>query len=58
MKDQDKGGHIFNMDGAGADGSATPRFAAYGATKRSLQQLGKSVAAELAMVSEGMRSTG
>lgn len=30
---------MFNMDGAGADGNATPRFAAYGATKRSLQQV-------------------
>ncbi|EFN50529.1 hypothetical protein CHLNCDRAFT_55778, partial [Chlorella variabilis] len=33
----------FNMDGAGADGNATPRFAAYGATKRGLAQLGKSL---------------
>lgn len=47
MKDQPAGGHVFNMDGAGADGNATPRFAAYGATKRSLQQLGKSLEAEL-----------
>jgi chlorophyll(ide) b reductase len=47
MRDQPGGGHIFNMDGAGADGSATPRFAAYGATKRSLAQLGASVRAEL-----------
>ena len=36
-------GHIFNMDGAGADGSATPRFAAYGATKHGLNQLSKSL---------------
>ena len=28
MRDQPTGGHIFNMDGAGADGGATPRFAA------------------------------
>lgn len=47
MKSQEKGGHVFNMDGAGADGGATPRFAAYGATKRSLEQLGKSLRAEL-----------
>jgi len=47
MKDQETGGHVFNMDGAGADGSPTPRFAAYGATKRSLAQLGKSLVAEL-----------
>ena len=47
MKTQPSGGHIFNMDGAGADGGATPRFAAYGATKRSLEQLSKSLRAEL-----------
>ena len=43
MREQSAGGHIFNMDGAGADGGATPRFAAYGATKRSLAQLSKSL---------------
>jgi hypothetical protein len=37
------------MDGAGADGNATPRFAAYGATKRSLAQFTKSLQAELKM---------
>jgi len=31
------------MDGAGADGNATPRFAAYGASKRGLAQLRKSL---------------
>ncbi len=50
MRDQPTGGHIFLMDGAGADGNATPRFAAYGATKRSLEQLSKSLAAELKML--------
>ncbi len=35
MQDQ-PAGHVFNMDGAGADGNATPRMAAYGASKRSL----------------------
>ncbi|DBA86750.1 hypothetical protein WJX77_010965 [Trebouxia sp. C0004] len=49
MRDQPSGGHIFNMDGAGADGGATPRFAAYGASKRGLAQLGKSLQAELKM---------
>lgn len=39
MRDQPRGGHVFNMDGAGADGNPTPRFAAYGATKRSLAQV-------------------
>lgn len=47
MREQESGGHVFNMDGAGADGNATPRFAAYGATKRSLGQLSKSLVAEL-----------
>lgn len=49
MSTQPSAGHVFNMDGAGADGNATPRFAAYGATKRSLAQLGKSLNAELNM---------
>jgi len=49
MQDQ-PAGHIFNMDGAGADGNATPRMAAYGASKRSLAQLGKSLCAELNQV--------
>lgn len=43
MRRQKSGGHIFVMDGAGADGNATPRFAAYGATKRSLAQFIKSL---------------
>ncbi|GLI65934.1 hypothetical protein VaNZ11_009608 [Volvox africanus] len=50
MRAQGSHGHIFNMDGAGADGNATPRFAAYGATKRSLAQLGKSLSAELGIL--------
>ncbi|GFR42669.1 hypothetical protein Agub_g3480 [Astrephomene gubernaculifera] len=53
MRSQPRHGHIFNMDGAGADGNPTPRFAAYGATKRSLAQLGKSLRAELG--SQGIR---
>ena len=43
MRSQKSTGHIFNVDGAGADGNATPRFAAYGASKRGLVQLGKSL---------------
>ncbi|KAK3422095.1 chlorophyll(ide) b reductase NOL, chloroplastic [Eucalyptus grandis] len=49
MLSQPRGGHIFNMDGAGADGRPTPRFAAYGATKRSVVHLTKSLQAELQM---------
>ncbi|CAG9460884.1 unnamed protein product [Pedinophyceae sp. YPF-701] len=47
MREQPAGGHIFLMDGAGGSGTPTPRFAAYGATKRCLGQLIKSLNAEL-----------
>lgn len=43
MLNQARGGHIFNIDGAGSDGRPTPRFAAYGATKRSVVHLTKSL---------------
>ena len=33
MGDQPTAGHIFNVDGAGADGAPSPQYAAYGATK-------------------------
>ncbi|XP_004306432.1 PREDICTED: chlorophyll(ide) b reductase NOL, chloroplastic [Fragaria vesca subsp. vesca] len=49
MLDQPRGGHVFNIDGAGSDGRPTPRFAAYGATKRSVVHLTKSLQAELQM---------
>ncbi|CAJ1977998.1 unnamed protein product [Sphenostylis stenocarpa] len=49
MVNQPRGGHIFNIDGAGSDGRPTPRFAAYGATKRSVVHLTKSLQAELQM---------
>ncbi|XP_051121323.1 chlorophyll(ide) b reductase NOL, chloroplastic [Andrographis paniculata] len=49
MQSQPRGGHIFNIDGAGSDGRPTPRFAAYGATKRSVVHLTKSLQAELKM---------
>eukprot|EP01023_Acetabularia_acetabulum_P037644 TRINITY_DN3579_c0_g1_i4.p1 TRINITY_DN3579_c0_g1~~TRINITY_DN3579_c0_g1_i4.p1 ORF type:complete len:315 (-),score=50.93 TRINITY_DN3579_c0_g1_i4:464-1408(-) len=50
MKNQKSGGHVFNMDGAGADGGPTPRVATYGATKRGVNQLSKSIEAELKML--------
>jgi chlorophyll(ide) b reductase len=56
MRAQPRGGHVFTMDGAGADGSPTPRFAAYGATKRGLAQLSRSLEAELKML--GVRNVG
>ncbi|XP_060178445.1 chlorophyll(ide) b reductase NOL, chloroplastic [Lycium barbarum] len=49
MQNQPRGGHVFNIDGAGSDGRPTPRFAAYGATKRSVVHLTKSLQAELEM---------
>ncbi|XP_027162711.1 chlorophyll(ide) b reductase NOL, chloroplastic isoform X2 [Coffea eugenioides] len=49
MLNQSRGGHVFNIDGAGSDGRPTPRFAAYGATKRSVVHLTKSLQAELQM---------
>lgn len=46
MKNQAKGGHIFNMDGAGSGGSSTPLTAAYGSTKCGLRQLQASLLKE------------
>ncbi|KAB1225480.1 Chlorophyll(ide) b reductase NOL, chloroplastic [Morella rubra] len=34
MLNQRRGGHIFNIDGAGSDGRPTPRFPAYAAVSR------------------------
>ncbi|KAF8066402.1 NYC1 [Scenedesmus sp. PABB004] len=48
MLRQALGGHVFIMDGAGADGNATPQYAAYGATKAAFPQLAASLRAELA----------
>ena len=67
MRKQRTDGHIFNTEGAGFNGNPTPRFAAYGATKRALSQLNKSLVEELKqreitnigihMVSPGMCTT-
>ncbi|KAJ0986318.1 hypothetical protein J5N97_004674 [Dioscorea zingiberensis] len=46
MKSQGKGGHIFNMDGAGSGGSSTPLTAVYGSTKCGLRQLHASLLKE------------
>ncbi|XP_068653020.1 probable chlorophyll(ide) b reductase NYC1, chloroplastic [Aristolochia californica] len=43
---QQKGGHIFNMDGAGSGGSSTPLTAVYGSTKCGLRQLQASLIKE------------
>ena len=41
-----EGGTIFNMDGTGSRGNATPRSAAYGVSKAALPQLAKTLAQE------------
>ncbi|XP_022893449.1 probable chlorophyll(ide) b reductase NYC1, chloroplastic isoform X2 [Olea europaea var. sylvestris] len=46
MNTQNKGGHIFNMDGAGSGGSSTPLTAVYGSTKCGLRQLQSSLLKE------------
>ncbi|KAM3394949.1 putative chlorophyll(ide) b reductase NYC1, chloroplastic [Capsicum chinense] len=46
MKTQCKGGHVFNMDGAGSGGSSTPLTAVYGSTKCGLRQLQSSLLKE------------
>lgn len=40
--------HVFLVDGSGTIGNSTPEYAAYGATKRSIPQLVKSLNAEAA----------
>ena len=47
MRNQPRGGLVYNMEGAGADGNATANFAAYGATKRGLKQLCNSLQASV-----------
>eukprot|EP01138_Halocafeteria_seosinensis_P015067 gb/GECG01015380.1/.p1 GENE.gb/GECG01015380.1/~~gb/GECG01015380.1/.p1 ORF type:complete len:325 (+),score=37.17 gb/GECG01015380.1/:1-975(+) len=46
MLAQKGNGHIFNVDGAGSQGMATPRFAAYGFSKAGMPQLLKSLQKE------------
>uniref|UniRef100_J3KXW4 chlorophyll(ide) b reductase n=2 Tax=Oryza brachyantha TaxID=4533 RepID=J3KXW4_ORYBR len=46
MQYQEKGGHVFNMDGAGSGGSSTPLTAVYGSTKCGLRQFQASLLKE------------
>eukprot|EP00891_Asterochloris_glomerata_P000745 jgi/Astpho2/745/e_gw1.00016.173.1_t len=46
MQQQDTGGKIFLVDGAGSTGRATSNSASYGASKAAMPQLAKSLAAE------------
>lgn len=36
MKNQKNEGHIFTLNGAGANGDATPMYSVYGSTKRAI----------------------
>ncbi|XP_048569415.1 chlorophyll(ide) b reductase NOL, chloroplastic-like isoform X4 [Triticum urartu] len=54
MWNQPRGGHIFNID----DGRPTPRFAAYGATKRSVVHLTKSLQVKPGMVTTDLLMSG
>eukprot|EP01026_Neomeris_dumetosa_P063310 TRINITY_DN6007_c0_g1_i2.p1 TRINITY_DN6007_c0_g1~~TRINITY_DN6007_c0_g1_i2.p1 ORF type:complete len:465 (-),score=45.21 TRINITY_DN6007_c0_g1_i2:439-1809(-) len=47
MKQQSKRGHVFLMDGAGADGLATPMYSVYGSTKAAVSSMSKSLQKEL-----------
>lgn len=56
MRSQGKGGHIFNMDGAGSGGSSTPLTAVYGSTKCGLRQLQASLLRECKRSKVGMHT--
>lgn len=58
MAGQPRGGHLVLIDGAGADGAATPQFAAYGATKAGLVQLAASLRKEQAEAARGAGTAG
>lgn len=49
-------GHIFLLEGAGSDGGATRKYAAYGHTKAGMAQLAKTMAAELKDVPIGVHT--
>jgi chlorophyll(ide) b reductase len=48
--------HVFNMEGAGARGNATPNSAAYGATKAAFRQLMKSLVKETSGTNVGVHT--
>jgi chlorophyll(ide) b reductase len=56
MKATSGRGHVFNMEGAGSDGAATRKFAAYGHTKAGMSQLAKTMAVELKDVPIGVHT--
>jgi chlorophyll(ide) b reductase len=63
----DRMGHIFNISGAGSDGSASPEYAVYGSTKAAIVQFTRSLQHErgaaagrqgIHVISPGMMATG
>lgn len=64
MNKQKTGGSIFNLAGAGSNGTATPKYSVYGSTKAAIVQLSKSLQQEwkntkvdLHIISPGMMLT-
>jgi short-subunit dehydrogenase len=47
MLNQPKGGHVFNMEGAGSRGAATPNISIYGCSKAAVSQFTRSIEQEL-----------
>eukprot|EP00239_Pterosperma_sp_CCMP1384_P008299 CAMPEP_0197847992 /NCGR_PEP_ID=MMETSP1438-20131217/7713_1 /TAXON_ID=1461541 /ORGANISM="Pterosperma sp., Strain CCMP1384" /LENGTH=384 /DNA_ID=CAMNT_0043460093 /DNA_START=70 /DNA_END=1224 /DNA_ORIENTATION=+ len=56
MSKQPEGGHIFLMEGAGSDGNATLKYAAYGYTKAGMKQLSKSLSSEVSHLPIGVHT--
>jgi len=56
MLEQSSGGHVFNLLGAGSDGNATRKYAAYGHTKAGLVQLTKTLAGEVEGTAVGVHA--
>ena len=56
QQQEQRGGHVFNMDGAGYDGNATPNYAAYGSTKAAITQMNKSLHEEVKEVNQHRNS--
>lgn len=56
MRETSGRGHIFLLEGAGSDGGATRKYAAYGHTKAGMAQLAKTMAAELKDVPIGVHT--
>lgn len=52
MKEQETGGHVFNVEGAGSDGLPTVNYAVYGATKAGIAQLCRTLQREARLCSK------